>query len=245
MAWRVRERTTISVDSMYDGIDFDLRITRAKFEDLNMQYFKNTLIPVRKVLEDAHLSARDIHDVVLVGGSTRIPKVQELLRDFFNGKPLCNSVDQDEAVAYGAAVQGSILIGSSKEISTDLILLDVVPLSLGVETAGGVMTKIIPRNSTVGVAVRMVIADPHAPHADVHDQQGLPGGGGGAGVRGRAALHKGQQQACVVRADGTPARAEGHSADRGHLRHRQQRHSARVCRREQHGEGRGDHCGQR
>ena len=90
------------------------------------------------------------HDVVLVGGSTRIPKVQELLSDFFNGKQLYNSVDQDEAVAYGAAVQGSILIGSSKEISTDLILLDVVPLSLGVETAGGVMTKIIPRNSTVG-----------------------------------------------------------------------------------------------
>ena len=124
--------TTINVDSMYDGIDFDMRITRAKFEDLNLQAFKNTLIPLRKVLEDAHLSIRDIHDVVLVGGSTRIPKVQELLRDFFNGKALCNSVDQDEAVAYGAAVQGSILIGSSKEISTDLILLDVVPLSLGV-----------------------------------------------------------------------------------------------------------------
>ncbi len=148
--------TTINVDSMYDGIDFDMRITRAKFEDLNLQAFKNTLIPVRKVLEDAHLSIRDIHDVVLVGGSTRIPKVQELLRDFFNGKALCNSVDQDEAVAYGAAVQGSILIGSSKEISTDLILLDVVPLSLGVETAGGVMTKIIPRNSTVHIILSLI-----------------------------------------------------------------------------------------
>ena len=143
-------RTTISVDSMYDGIDFDLRLTRAKFEDLNMEFFRNTLHPVRKVLEDGNLNVRDIHDVVLVGGSTRIPKVQELLREFFNGKTLCNTVDQDEAVAYGAAVQGSILIGSSREISTDLILLDVVPLSLGVETAGGVMTKIVPRNKTVG-----------------------------------------------------------------------------------------------
>lgn len=134
---------------MYDGIDFDLRLTRAKFEDLNMESFRNTLKPVRKVLEDGKLGIRDIHDVVLVGGSTRIPKVQELLREFFSGKTLCNSVDQDEAVAYGAAVQGSILIGASKEMSTDLILLDVVPLSLGVETAGGVMTKIVPRNKTV------------------------------------------------------------------------------------------------
>ena len=137
---------------MYDGLDFDTEITRARFEDLNLTLFKNTLIPVRKVLEDAKLTVRDIHDVVLVGGSTRIPKVQELLKEFFSGKELCNTVDQDEAVAYGAAVEGSILIGSSKEISTDLILLDVVPLSLGVETAGGVMTKIIPRNSTVSVA---------------------------------------------------------------------------------------------
>ena len=135
---------------MYDGQDLVQPITRAKFEELNLTLFKNTLNPVRKVLADANLNVRDIHDVVLVGGSTRIPKVQELLSDFFNGKQLYNSVDQDEAVAYGAAVQGSILIGSSKEISTDLILLDVVPLSLGVETAGGVMTKIIPRNSTVG-----------------------------------------------------------------------------------------------
>ena len=140
----------MTVDSMYDGLDFDIQITRAKFEELNIALFKNCLIPVRKVLEDANLTVRDIHDVVLVGGSTRIPKVQELLKEFFNGKELCNTVDQDEAVAYGAAVEGSILIGSSKEISTDLILLDVVPLSLGVETAGGVMTKIIPRNSTVG-----------------------------------------------------------------------------------------------
>lgn len=142
-------RTTISVDSMYDGIDFDMQITRAKFEELNLTMFKNCLIPVRKVLEDAQLHVKDIHDIVLVGGSTRIPRVQKIITEFFNGKKLCNTVDQDEAVAYGAAVQGSILIGSSKEMSTDLILLDVVPLSLGVETAGGVMTKIIPRNTTV------------------------------------------------------------------------------------------------
>ena len=135
---------------MYDGQDLVQPVTRAKFEELNMALFKACLDPVRKVLTDANLTVREIHDVVLVGGSTRIPKVQQLLRDFFNGKQLCNTVNQDEAVAYGAAVQGSILIGSSTQISTDLILLDVVPLSLGVETAGGLMTKIIPRNSTVG-----------------------------------------------------------------------------------------------
>ena len=143
-------RTTIEVDSMYDGQDLVQPVTRAKFEELNMALFKACLDPVRKVLTDANLTVREIHDVVLVGGSTRIPKVQQLLRDFFNGKQLCNTVNQDEAVAYGAAVQGSILIGSSTQLSTDLILLDVVPLSLGELTAGGLMTKIIPRNSTLG-----------------------------------------------------------------------------------------------
>ena len=162
-------RTTISVDSMYDGIDFDMQISRAKFEELNLALFKNCLIPVRKVLEDTKMSVKDIHDVVLVGGSTRIPRVQQILTEFFNGKKLCMNVDQDEAVAYGAAVQGSILIGGMKETSTDLILLDVVPLSLGVETAGGVMTKIIPRNSTVDFIAFIIWIDSNTPYSDIHN----------------------------------------------------------------------------
>ncbi|KAK8801172.1 hypothetical protein WA158_001942 [Blastocystis sp. Blastoise] len=141
----------IDIDSLYDGIDFSLSITRAKFEDLNLRLFKATVDPIKRVLKDGHITIDEIHDVVIVGGSTRIPKVQELLQDFFHGKELCKSVNQDEAVAYGATVQASILSGYRMDCTTSLLLLDVVPLSLGVETAGGAMTKIINRNSTVPI----------------------------------------------------------------------------------------------
>eukprot|EP00300_Choanocystis_sp_HF-7_P016848 c19553_g2_i1.p1 GENE.c19553_g2_i1~~c19553_g2_i1.p1 ORF type:complete len:677 (+),score=66.22 c19553_g2_i1:51-2033(+) len=142
-------QASIEIDSLYEGVDFFTNITRARFEELNQDLFRGTLEPVEKCLRDAKLSKAQIHDVVLVGGSTRIPKVQQLLADFFNGKTLCQSINPDEAVAYGAAVQAAILKGDQSSKVSDLLLLDVTPLSLGLETAGGVMTTLIPRNTTI------------------------------------------------------------------------------------------------
>mmetsp|Transcript_27244 Transcript_27244/g.83979 ORF Transcript_27244/g.83979 Transcript_27244/m.83979 type:complete len:640 (-) Transcript_27244:51-1970(-) len=140
----------IEIDSLFEGIDFNSTITRARFEDLNMDYFRKCMDPVEKVMRDAKLSKSQVNEVVLVGGSTRIPKIQSLLADFFNGKEPCKSINPDEAVAFGATVQAAILSGAdSSEKLSDLLLLDVTPLSLGLETAGGVMTALIKRNTTV------------------------------------------------------------------------------------------------
>lgn len=137
----------IEIESFYHGEDFSETLTRAKFEELNMDLFRSTMKPVQKVLEDADMTKKDVDEIVLVGGSTRIPKVQQLVKEFFNGKEPSRGINPDEAVAYGAAVQAGVLSGASE--AEGLLLLDVNPLTLGIETVGGVMTKLIPRNSVI------------------------------------------------------------------------------------------------
>lgn len=140
---------SIEIDSLFEGIDFYTKITRARFEELCSDLFRGTLDPVERALKDAKMDKRKIHDIVLVGGSTRIPKIQKLLQDFMNGKDLNKSINPDEAVAYGAAVQAAVLSGDSSEAIKDVLLVDVAPLSLGIETAGGVMTHLIERNTRI------------------------------------------------------------------------------------------------
>jgi len=144
-----QHQARLEIEGLMDGIDFSETLTRARFEELNLDLFKKTLGPVQKVMEDADMGKTEVDEIVLVGGSTRIPKVQALLKEYFDGKEPSKGVNPDEAVAYGAAVQGGILGGESSEFTSGVLLLDVTPLSQGIETVGGVMTKIITRNTVI------------------------------------------------------------------------------------------------
>jgi len=143
-------QTSIEIDSLFEGVDFYTSITRARFEELCQDLFRGTTAPVDRVLSDAKIDKSQVHEIVLVGGSTRIPRIQKMITDYFNGKEPNKSINPDEAVAYGAAVQAAILSGDTSSKSTnEILLLDVAPLSIGIETAGGMMTKLIPRNTTI------------------------------------------------------------------------------------------------
>merc|ERR1712160_65989 len=134
-------QATIEIDSLFEGIDYSCSLSRARFEELNMDYFRNSMGPVEKCMRDSGIDKKNVHEMVLVGGSTRIPKVQSMLQEFFNGKEPNRSINPDEAVAYGAAVQAAVINNCQDEEIKNIVLLDVTPLSLGIETAGGVMTN--------------------------------------------------------------------------------------------------------
>ncbi|KAM7469676.1 hypothetical protein LguiA_007859 [Lonicera macranthoides] len=164
-----QHQVRVEIESLFDGVDFSEPLTRARFEELNIDLFKKTMGPVMKAMKDKGLKKSEVDEIVLVGGSTRIPKVQKLLKDYFEGKEPNKGVNPDEAVAYGAAVQGGILSGAGGEETQGMILLDVAPLSLGIETVGGVITKVIPRNSVIPTKKSQVYEGERSLTKDCHE----------------------------------------------------------------------------